>query len=682
MSLKKLFNIDYLFQNIKKSKALLLTFILLVPILSSLLIVLTGIDNKSTKVFSLSELSIVGIPLLFIVPLLLSIALNGYVYKRRSVDFIGSMPINKSTIFITNTLGGIGILFLMFLTNIVLFGLISIIFSNIYIPFALLFDYFVLWFVSYSFVFIASNLAMSVSGNMMSQIVVTLLILFLVPYIHFYTTNVSKMYGGSDTYWIKATEENTPTTHSCALTDYYDSSKCTINKKLNVYYSDFTKVKTDSYTMPFNLVSMMFNNSTSSIYNSTSITRMIILSIIYFILGLILFNHRKMEVCETSFRSPHIHNIVKCLTLIPLVSILYLITASGSIMTFIFVLTLIFIYSLIYDLITKRNLNNMKLSLIYFIVSVIVIYGYSYLITTIQGKEKYLDSNDFISASVNNYNYTNYNDELSNVYIKDKKLINILVKNHLSTDDGEYTLKANIKDKHNNIYSLKVNMNEEDYNKIIDILSNNKNYNKEFKKFVNKKVYAITLGYNTYSYHELKHIINYIKELFSNITVKDYLSSEHNENDKFHIKLYTYDHHNLVSYRIDRNISNKLNEMILDIENNSFKNTYRKGIEGYYHISIAGLTEEDAYYIVNESQEQLLDFIDKNIADDITIDKKYLVIDFYIGKTNSYYHFYTNKVEEIYNLISERRNVLKDTTEYKDYFAKDDTRESSGDMYE
>lgn len=682
MSLKKLFNFDYLFQNIKKSKALLLTFILLVPILSSLLIVLTGIDDKSTKVFSLSELSIVGIPLLFIVPLLLSIALNGYVYKRRSVDFIGSMPINKSTIFITNTLGGLGILFLMFLTNIVLFGLISIIFSNIYIPFALLFDYFVLWFVSYSFVFIASNLAMSVSGNMMSQIVVTLLILFLVPYIHFYTTNVSKIYGGSDTYWIKTTEENTPTTHSCALTDYYDSSKCAINKKLNVYYSDFTKVKTDSYTMPFNLVSMMFNNSTSSIYNSNSITRMIILSIIYFILGLILFNRRKMEVCETSFRSPHIHNIVKCLTLIPLVSILYLITESGSTMTFIFVLVLIFIYSLIYDLITKRNLNNMKLSLIYFIVSVIVIYGYSYLITTIQSKEKYLDSNDFISASVNNYNYTNYNDELSNVYIKDKELINILVKNHLSTNDGEYILKANIKDKHNNIYSLRVNMNEEDYNKIIDILSNDKNYNKEFKKFVNKKVYAITLGYNTYSYHELKHIINYIKELFSNITVKDYLSSEYNENDKFNIELYTYDHHNLVSYRIDRNISDKLNEMILDIENNSFKNTYRKGIDGYYHISIVGLTEEDAYYIVNESQEQLLDFIDKNIDEDITIDKKYLVIDFYIGKTNSYYHFYTNKVEEIYNLISERRNVLKDTTEYKEYFTKEETEDISGDKYE
>ena len=682
MNLKKLFNKNYLLQNIKKSKALLLTFILLVPILSSLLIILTGVNNKSTRIFTLSELSIIGIPLLFIVPILLSIALNGYVYKRRSVDFIGSMPINKSTIFITNTLGGIGILFLMFLTNIILFGLISIIFSNICIPFALLIDYFVLWFISYSFVFITANLAMSISGNMISQIVVSLLILFLVPYIHFYTTNVSKIYGGSDTYWIKTTEENTPTTHSCALTDYYDSPKCTINKKLNIYYSDFTKEKTDSYTIPFNLISMMFNASTSSIYNSNSIIRMIILSIIYFILGLILFNHRKMEVCETSFRSMHTHNIVKCLTLIPLVSILYLITESGSFMTLIFVLVLIFIYSLIYDLITKRNLNNMKLSLIYFIISIIVIYGFSYLITTIQSKEKYLDSKDFISASVNNYNYTNYNDELNNVYIKDKELINILIKNHLSTIDGEYILKANIKDKHNNIYSFAVNMNEEDYNKIIDILSNDKEYNKVFKKFVNKKVYAIELGSNTYSYNELKHIINYIKELFSNITVKDYLSSEYNENDKFNIALYTYDNHKLVSYYIDRNISNKLNEMILDIENNSFKNIYHKGIEGYYHISIPELDNEDSSYIINESQEELLDFIKENINDDITLDKDYIVITIYIDNTNSYYHFYTNKVEELNNLISERRNILKDTIEYQDYFKQEYLQESVGDIYE
>lgn len=680
MNLKKLFNLEYLFQNVKKSKALLLTFILLVPILSSLLMILTAIDTKSTKIFTLGELSIIGIPLLFIVPILLSIALNGYVYKRKSVDFIGSMPINKSTIFITNTLGGAGILLLMFLINIILFGLISIIFSNIYIPFALLLDYFILWFISYTFVFTASNLAMSISGNMISQIVVSLLILFLVPYIHYYTISVSKIYGNNDSYWIQTTTENTPIIHSCSLVGYYDNSKCTINKKLNNYYSNFTKVEKNNYTMPFHLVSMLFEPDTEEIYNSTSVRKMIILSIIYFILGLILFNNRKMEICETSFKNPHIHNIIKSLTLVPVVSILYLLTEGDSPMIFIFMLALIFIYSLIYDLITKRNLNNMKLSLIYFIISIIIIYGTSYIITTIQSKEKYLDSNDFISASITNYRDGNYNNELNNTYIKDKELINILVKNHLSTSNDEYILKANIKDKHNNIYSFKVNMNEEDYNKVIEILSNNKEYNKEFKRFIDKKVYAITIGHNTYSYHELKHIINYIKELFSNMTIEDYLTIDYNKTDNFNIELYIYGHHNIVSYNINRNISNKLNEMILDIENNSFKNAYRKIGESYYNISIPKLNGHDDIYIANQSQEQLLEFIDKNINDDINIDKDYIAISIYVG--NSHYYFYTNKIEELNNLISERRNVLKDTIEYKKYFEQVNTKELSGAIYE
>ena len=96
---------------------------------------------------------------------------------------------------------------------------------------------------------------MSISGNMASQIVVSLLILFLIPYIHFYTSNVGRMYNGSDTYWIKTTNETMPSTHSCSLTDYYDTSKCLINKDLGIYYSNFTKEKVNNYTIPFKLIS-------------------------------------------------------------------------------------------------------------------------------------------------------------------------------------------------------------------------------------------------------------------------------------------------------------------------------------------------------------------------------------------------------------------------------------------
>lgn len=681
MNLKKLFNYKYLLQNIKKSKALLLTFILLVPILSSLLIILTGIDSSNTTVFDLEKLSIISIPLLFIVPILLSIALNGYVYKRKSVDFIGSMPINRNTIFITNTIGGAGILFLMFIINIILFGFISIIFSNIYIPLGLLFDYFILWFISYTFVFIVSNLAMSISGNMASQIVVSLLILFLIPYIHFYTSNVGRMYNGSDTYWIKTTNETMPLTHSCSLTDYYDISKCLINKDLGIYYSNFTKEEANNYTTPFKLISMIFSSDDNNIYSSPSITKMIILSIIYFILGLIMFNRRKMEVCETSFKSMHIHNLVKSLTLIPIVSIVYLLTGKEFSMELIFMIVLVFIYNLIYDLITKKNLNNMKLSLIYFVVSVVVIYSYSYLITNIHSRDKYIDSNDLVSVSVNS-NLYNYNANLSDIYINNKELINILVRNHLSTLDGEYVINASVLDKHKNTYSFNVSMNEEDYNRVIDILSNDKDYSREFKKFINKKVYAIKLGDNTYSYHELKHIINYIKEVFVNTSIKEYLSSDYNDNNRFNIVLYTYDNHNLVSYNIDRIISSKLNEMILDIENNSFKNAYRKGIEGYYHISIDEVNCDDEYYIINESQEELLSFVDKYINDDIILDKEYVVLTFYIQNTHNYYYFYTNRVQELNNLIEERRNILKDTQDYKEYFSYLDKEKYTGVIYE
>ncbi len=666
MNLKKLFNFDYLLQNIKKSKALLLTFILLVPILSSLLIILTGMDSDNTEIFSLIELSIVAIPLIFIVPILLSIALCGYVYKRNSVDFIGSMPINKSTIFITNTIGGLGILFLMFLVNIILFGLISIIFSNVYIPFSLLVDYFILWFISYSFVFITSNLAMSVCGNMMSQIVVSLLILFLVPYLHFYTTKVIDIYCGTDTYWIKTTTENTPETYNCSLVNYYGSTNCITNQNENIYHANFSKEITYNYTMPFNLITLLFETNTTTLYNVSSIIKMIILSIIYFVIGLIMFINRKMEVCETSFKNIHIHNIVKSLTLIPFASISYLLLEGNSVMSFIFIITLIYIYSLIFDLITKRNLNNMKISLIYFIISIIVIYSYCYFITNIHNREKYLDSNDFVAASVNSY--INFSDELNNVYIQDKELINILVKNHLSTSNEEYAIKGRIKDKHNNIYTFKVNMNEEDYNKVMDILSNNKEYTKTFKKFINKRVYAITLGYNTYSYHELKHIINYIKELFSNITIKEYLNCNTNTNDNFNIVLYTYDHHKVVPYSINCNISNKLNEMILEIENNNFKNIYHKGLNNYYHISIDEFDEIDTYYIIENSNEEIINFINNIINDDIILDKEYIGINVYFGETNSVYTYYTNRVEELKNLISERRDVLKDTDEYKLYF--------------
>ena len=126
----------------------------------------------------------------------------------------------------------------------------------------------------------------------------------------------------------------------------------------------------------------------------------------------------------------------KSLTLIPIVSIVYLLTGKEFSMELIFMIVLVFIYSLIYDLITKKNLNNMKLSLIYFVASVIVIYSYSYLITNIHSSDKYIDSKDLVSVSVNNSLY-NYNANLSDIYINNKELIKIKVIEGCTIDKKE-----------------------------------------------------------------------------------------------------------------------------------------------------------------------------------------------------------------------------------------------------
>ena len=112
MNLTKLFNFKFLKQNFKKSKGLLVLFLSLVPAFTFLVIMLSGNEIVQEPIDQI-ELSVINILGLFIVPIVLSISLFGYAFKRKSIDFINSMPINRKTIFLTNTLAGIVFLFLL-----------------------------------------------------------------------------------------------------------------------------------------------------------------------------------------------------------------------------------------------------------------------------------------------------------------------------------------------------------------------------------------------------------------------------------------------------------------------------------------------------------------------------------------------------------------------------------------
>ena len=112
MNLTSLFNFNYLKENIKKSKAIILLCMLLLPILNGIILLMHGStgDNFVASIYDVSGIILFG---MYIIPIVLSITLFSFIYKKGAVDFTLSMPINKRQIFLTNTIGGMAIILIM-----------------------------------------------------------------------------------------------------------------------------------------------------------------------------------------------------------------------------------------------------------------------------------------------------------------------------------------------------------------------------------------------------------------------------------------------------------------------------------------------------------------------------------------------------------------------------------------
>ena len=135
MNLKVLFNFRYFKENIRKSKGLLAFFLGVVPIINIIILIsiLTLGGDTLVDFKSLSLSTYLG---LYIIPIVLSISLFGFIFKKKSVDFVMSKPISRKSIFLTNTIGGILVLILFMLINTIIFGLFGLFFSKLTIPIA------------------------------------------------------------------------------------------------------------------------------------------------------------------------------------------------------------------------------------------------------------------------------------------------------------------------------------------------------------------------------------------------------------------------------------------------------------------------------------------------------------------------------------------------------------------
>lgn len=671
----KLFNLNYLKQNFKKSKVILSIFIGLIPILNTIILIM-NFNNSNNHVLGFGQISIINFIGVYILPIIISICLFNYIYKKKSVDFINSMPISRKSIFVTNTIFGILIFLSMLIVNILLMLVLTFVF-NIPIPLAMMFDYLWYWFIIYVFAFSATNLGMTVSGNAITQIVVTLLLVFLIPFTHLFTSALSDYDTINKTYLECDKEE-------CVIENYYcyDDLECNINKNANIYEINLEKKINYNYNSLFGFVSTIFTGELEP-FNIISILKMIVLSILYTVLGYILFIKRKMEISETSFKNIHMHNIVKSLTLVPIVAFAYIACKYESVISIIFVLIIILIYYFVYDLITRKSITNIKLSLIYFIAAISILTIFYSLVEISGGRteKNILKYSDIKEAAVDiSYNSSGfYENNIDRVYIDNKELINLIVKNSFD-DYKEDVIKQHIhvylKDKDNNEYSEYISLEQKDYNKVIDIISTYKEYVNYHKNIDFDKVYAVKVGESIYRKNESDAILKLVKDTLSKLSLKELFELQKKYSgvsDNFYISLYTYENHDSQEFRINGYINYSLLNSIVNSNNKVLKENIEiiipEDYQIYYSDSYTNEKLDIDYYVLRNAKSDIYNFILKELDNKVDMKEEFVTLEVYFNSTN--YLFTTNNVKEFKEILDNTYEKIKNNEEYKDYYGYD-----------
>ena len=92
MRSKMLFNKNFFIQNILKSKTIIAVLLGIIPILNAIMIITIN-QGSDVQFADLNEISILNILGLYVIPVVLAFCMLGYVFKKKSVDFINSMTL-------------------------------------------------------------------------------------------------------------------------------------------------------------------------------------------------------------------------------------------------------------------------------------------------------------------------------------------------------------------------------------------------------------------------------------------------------------------------------------------------------------------------------------------------------------------------------------------------------------
>lgn len=486
MHLNKWVNFKYLYQNFKKSKTLLLFILVLIPIIN-IWIVGTNIISKD-YVVDFSMLYKLSNIIAFILPTALAFILMGFVFKRKTVDFVMSKPISKKQIFISNFIGGFGFILVILLINSIGFIFLNL-FTSLFIPFRVILDYFCYFLVTYMFIFIISLLAIAISGNISGTFVVFLLLL---------------LFGASISYI------------------NYDIK----DKNTNVYYISESESYKADLTYDYTLITPL-NYYRYETYNTNSVIKTLVLSVAYLGLAYIIFNKKLMENSEVSFKNKYLYNIIKILTYIPICYFAYLIFSSDNIFLIISIIICV-VYYIVYDLILRKKLGNIYKKGGEFLIVSIFIFGAFVLIGKVYDKDKLLDIPEVVTLEFNDYDF-NY---VYTIKINDKNLISELINDNIF--DNYITMYFD------NNYFISKGISESLYGKIINYADKND----LLDKYTTDNIIHITSANN-------KGLVLPLDNKFKNMVIDELNNYDSDKLEKEYIYLYKYEDHKIKYISLD-----------------------------------------------------------------------------------------------------------------------------------
>jgi len=640
MNLIKLFNGKYLLQNLKKSKGLLTVLVLIIPVLTTLMLV--SYNTSSYTVFiEEGNLSIINIVGMYIIPVIVSILLSGYIYKMNSVDFINSMPMNRKTIYFTNFVGGVLIILalqiLCLITNIVC----ASIFTKLFIPISMIWDCFVVMLISYIFVFSVSMLAQTISGNILTQIVVTALILFLVPFTYavFFNTGI---YAGPE-----------------FEISYPGGAFKSIEKCMT------------QYTMPFKVVSTFFF-ANSSFYSISSILKMCVLSIIYLLLGMFLFEKRKMENIGTSFATMKVHYFVKALTLVPMVFLVSLATARGVYL--VIAIILMFVYYVIYDFVLTKKVK-VRYTIACFAVTMIALFGVYHGGMYLRGKAKtdtipISDISGIAISDIDIYKTAEHNRQLD-VFIEDSDLIQKICENSYEREifyemqsellkNGEYYeyIMMRIKLKNGKDIYTYAHLNANVYDTAIAKLKEKQEYKDSFKF----KEFAIAANYTIIPKEKANRVKEILEERYYDIDSSKGINLES-------VEAYIYDNHTMESTRVYITANQEICDIVVSELNKVVYEQLKKEQIKQFNIPVYRYTLNDDVYnqetLYMEANDKLINYMKAHYADKCDITKPIIGMYVYLEGNQTFYVNDSPELEEILQEGNRKWRGSEDTEVYE-----------------